>query len=108
MSTPEPQYFRARARKLLEQDGYKVLSERAHRALLTRVHVAESVAEHADEYRASTETWARGICAEERRLRDRVTYLYGVARAHGATDEELHRQPEFLDAAPLEGHDDHT
>ena len=37
----------------------------------------------------SVEAWARGECAEVRRLSDRLTFVYGVARAHGATVEEL-------------------
>jgi hypothetical protein len=87
----------AKARKLLEQSGCKVLSERAYRALLTRVHVAENIAEYADRGRESALDWGRRTCDEERRLRDRCGYLYGVARAHGATDAELHIQPEFRD-----------
>jgi hypothetical protein len=42
---------------------------------------------------ASTRRWAESCLDEERCLRDRLTFVYGVARAHGATVEDL-RQPE--------------
>lgn len=33
--------------------------------------------------------WARDCLAEQRRLADRCTFLYGAARAAGCTESEL-------------------
>lgn len=47
-----------------------------------RVKFEEEAAEHARQ-------WARDCLAEERRLSERCTYLYGLAASLGATPEQL-------------------
>lgn len=78
------------ARKVLQQAGYVVLREGSYRRAQERQRVAEALCEYADERRESYERWVRDELGPEiRRLRERLTFVYGVARAHGATVEEL-------------------
>lgn len=79
----------AEARRVLEADGYVVLREKSHRQAQERQRVAEALMVAAEEAAESARVWARNCLAEERRLRDRITHVYGVARAHGATLVEL-------------------
>ena len=62
-----------------------------------RARDAERRLEFADEYNESTRQWAIRAFDEQRRLGDRLTFVYGVAIAHGATHDEL-KQPESKDA----------
>jgi hypothetical protein len=41
------------------------------------------------EHNENTRQWALQAFADQRRISDRCTYLYGLAVKHGATDEEL-------------------
>lgn len=54
-----------------------------------RTRQAENELEWAKRDMTHTTEWAHNAFAEERRLRDRCTYLYGLAAKHGATDDEL-------------------
>lgn len=74
---------------VLREEGYTVLRTKSYLAAQERQRRADcqrDAAEHrADGYRV----WAINCLTEERRLRDRCTFLYGAARAHGATVDEL-------------------
>ena len=77
------------ARATLEAAGYVVLRERSYRQAQERQRRAECHQQAAEDARESAMAWARNCLVEERRLRDRLTFVYGVAQAHGATREEL-------------------
>lgn len=80
----------AEAKALLEATGHVVLREGSYRRAQERQAQAENRARYAEELRESTERWAQQeLCPDNRRLRERITFVYGVARAHGATVEEL-------------------
>jgi hypothetical protein len=85
-----------RAKTTLEATGHVVLKAKSHRAAQERQRIAEAYRAHAEDDAESSRQWARDCLAEERFLRERLTFVYGVARAHGATVEELSidRQPE--------------
>lgn len=69
--------------------GYVVVRAKSYRQAQERQRVAECQRRAAEEARDSATAWARDCLTEERRLRDRITHVYGVARAHGATLVEL-------------------
>lgn len=77
------------ARTLLESAGFVVLRAKSYRQAQERQRVAEALRGAAIEDAQSAQAWARNCLAEERRLRERLTFVYGVARAKGATDDEL-------------------
>lgn len=77
------------ARALLESQGYVVLRAKSYRQAQERQRVAEAYQRAAEEDAENTRRWALDCLNQERKLRDRCTFLYGVARAHGATVEEL-------------------
>lgn len=79
----------AAAKELLAGAGFVVLREKPYRQAQERQRIAECRRESAEDRTRSVETWARGCHAEERRLARRLTFVYGVAQAHGATTEEL-------------------
>lgn len=54
-----------------------------------RCRDAERRLEYEQEHSEGTRQWALNAFTEERRLRERLTFVYGVARAHGATVQEL-------------------
>lgn len=80
------------ARRLLEASGFVVLREKSYRQAQERQRVAEALRASAEQEAGHARQWARDCLTEERRLRDRITHVYGIAQAHGATVEEL-RQP---------------
>lgn len=84
------------ARALLEANGYVVLREKSYRQAQERQRVANVFREHAEEDAEHARAWARDCLTEERRLRDRLTFVYGVARAHGATVEDLRSPTDVL------------
>lgn len=91
----------AEAKALLEQHGYVVHKEASYRRAQERLRVAEarlSREEAEVEYMRST---SQARLEEERRQRDRCTFLYGQAMAHGATADELARDPESVRLANL-------
>ena len=69
--------------------GYVAIKEKSYRAAQERQRQAEYQAETETDRRAHAEIWAEKCCDEERRIRDRLTFVYGVARAHGASVEDL-------------------
>lgn len=77
------------ALRVIRAAGYVAIKEKSYRQAQERQRVAEALRRYADEMRAHTFAWAQTVCEEERRLRDRVTFVYGVARAHGASVEDL-------------------
>lgn len=83
----------AAARTLLESRGYVVLKAGSHRRSKERRRLAEARERWAQETVEHTRRWAEDAFAEQRRLSDRLTHVYGVARAHGATVEELAGDP---------------
>lgn len=69
--------------------GYVVLCEKSYRQAQERQRVAECRREAEERAAESARAWARDCLTEERRLRERITHVYSVARAHGATFVEL-------------------
>ncbi|AGS82437.1 hypothetical protein SEA_YEET_137 [Mycobacterium phage Yeet] len=77
------------ARELLEDNGYVVLRAKSYRQAQERQRVAEVYRRCEEEAAEHARAWARDCLAEQRRLADRCTFLYGAAIAAGATPEEL-------------------
>lgn len=77
------------AKERLRAWGYRVVKERTYENLRQRWLGAESRVEHEASMRESTERWAHKAFEEQRRLADRLTFVYGVARARGASVQEL-------------------
>ena len=77
------------AERVLRAAGRVVLREKSYRQAQERQRRAECMREAAEQARESAMAWARDCLAEERRLRERLTFVYGVAQAHGATVDEL-------------------
>ena len=73
----------------LEAEGYVVVKAKSYRAAQERQRIAEARMRDALDRVESIDAWAQSVCVEERRVRERLTFVYGVARAHGATVEEL-------------------
>lgn len=69
--------------------GYVVLKAKSYRQAQERQRVAEALLRAAEESRDRAYAWARDCCDQERYLRDRCTFLYGVAERRGATRDEL-------------------
>ena len=73
----------------LEAEGYVVLRAKSYRQAQERQRVAEALRKAAEERVESTQRWAEQAFAEQRRLSERCTFLYGAARARGASDSYL-------------------
>ena len=73
----------------LEDNGYVVLKAASYRRAQERQRIAQVRMEDAFKRCEDIDRWAQEGYAELQRLRDRLTFVYGVARAHGATVEEL-------------------
>ncbi len=87
---PETDRNIAVAREYLEASGYVVLREKSYRRAQERQRMAEVLRNDAQERAASQDKWWREeILPELFSYRDRVTFLYGAARAAGCTAEEL-------------------
>src|SRR6266702_3398347 len=69
--------------------GHVAIREKSYRAAQERQRLAQARADWELDRREGAEKWARDCCDEERRIRERLTFVYGVARAHGATVEAL-------------------
>jgi len=78
-----------RAKATLEALGHVVVKAKSYRASQERQRIAQCMMEMSKEDAEHSRTWAINCLDEERRLRDRLTFVYGVAMAHGATVEEL-------------------
>lgn len=77
------------AERLLRASGRVVLREKSYRQAQERQRIAEALRQAAEEDAERARAWARDCLTEERRLRERLTFVYGVAQAHGATVDEL-------------------
>ena len=77
------------AKALLESNGFVVLRAKSYRQAQERQRVAEALREYAEQEAEQTRRWALDCLGEERRLRDRCTFLYGAATRRGATADEL-------------------
>jgi hypothetical protein len=81
------------AKRLLKDAGYVILKEKSYRQAQERQRIADIMRQDAQERAASQDKWWREeILPELFSYRDRVTFLYGAARAAGCTDEELSGQ----------------
>lgn len=87
MKTEPPEVSAAKA--LLHAHGYVVLREKSYRQAQERQRVAEALRDMEKRFADGAREWARNCLDEERRLRDRCTFLYGKAQEHGATTAEL-------------------
>ena len=74
---------------LLTLAGYAVVRRRTYDGLQERVRRAEQTAYWEAQRRDDNTRWAHEALDEQRRLADRLTFVYGIAQAHGATTEEL-------------------
>lgn len=81
--------------------GYVAIKEPSHRRAQERQRIAEAMRASAEQQQqASTERWAReDLIPENRRLSARLTHVYGVAKAKGATDAELRGDGDSIAAA---------
>jgi hypothetical protein len=78
------------AKQILEVSGHVVLKAKSYRQAQERQRIAEIMAADAREReRANDAWWRESILPELFSYRDRVTFLYGAARAAGCTVEEL-------------------
>ena len=77
------------ALEVVRAAGYVAVKEKSYRQAQERQRLAQCAADWERNRRESAEKWALDCCNEERRIRDRLTFVYGVAQAHGATVEEL-------------------
>lgn len=86
-----------RAKATLESLGYVVLREKSYRQAQERQRVAEALRAAEEDAAESARAWARDCLAQERRMRDRITHLYGVPPLlpHGGT-----RPPRTVDLMP--------
>lgn len=83
--------------EIVKANGYAVVKAPSHRRAQERQRIAEARAEYAAQDADKTRAWAVDCLTEERRLRDRLTFVYGVARARGATIEELNGETGFTE-----------
>jgi len=78
-----------KALELVKASGYTVVTNRSYAAAQARLAAARCYLESEQRATRSAEAWAGKALDEQRRLADRLTFVYGVARSHGATVEEL-------------------
>lgn len=77
------------AKATLEAAGYVVLKRESYRRAQERQRVAQALLESEKRNTEGVRDWAFRALDEQIRLSDRLTFVYGVARAHGATVDEL-------------------
>jgi hypothetical protein len=78
------------AKQILTASGHVVLKASSYAKAQERQRIAEVMAADArDRERVSDKWWRETILPELFSYRDRVTFLYGAARAAGCTVEEL-------------------
>lgn len=78
-----------RALTIVREAGYVALKEKSYHQAQERQRVAEARRRFAEEQMERQQRWVESEHAEHRRILDRLTFVYGVARAHGATEQEL-------------------
>jgi hypothetical protein len=74
---------------LVHAAGYVTVRAKSYRQAQERQRVAEARLACELEQRESTERWAGRAFDEQRRLADRLTFVYGEARARGASADDL-------------------
>lgn len=79
----------AAALAIVRAAGYVALKAKSYQRAQEKLRVAEALLSAEVDHRASIEGWAQNCIAEERRLGARLTHVYAVAIAHGATHDEL-------------------
>lgn len=78
-----------RALACVKAAGYVVLKEKSYRQAQERQRIAKAHEDWAVDERDRAYVWARDHLTEERRLRERLTHVYGVAMKFGATHDDL-------------------
>ncbi|QGJ94955.1 hypothetical protein SEA_REDWATTLEHOG_96 [Gordonia phage RedWattleHog] len=78
------------ARAVLEAAGYVVLKKKSYDDIQRKRQRAETLLAAERDHQKSLYAWMSQHFEEERRLRERLVFVYGVARAHGAPVAELH------------------
>ena len=73
--------------------GYVTIKAKSYRAAQERQRIAECLMRRAEEEAKGNRAWAVNCLDDSRLVRDRLTFVYGVARAHGATVEDLTGKP---------------
>ena len=73
--------------------GYVTLKAKSYRAAQERQRIAEALMRYAEKDAKNNRAWAVNCLDDSRLVRDRLTFVYGVARAHGATIEDLTGKP---------------
>lgn len=81
------------AKDVLHGAGYVCLREKSYRQAQERQRVAEALRKAEEEAAEHARQWAVNCLDESRRLRDRLEFVYGEARAHGVTVEQLSGGP---------------
>ena len=76
------------AKEVLEHEGYVVLKKKSYEDTQRKRQRAEALLSAETEHQKTLYAWMDQHFAEERRLRDRLVFVYGVARAHGAMEAE--------------------
>lgn len=84
-STPEV----GAALAVVRAAGYVAIRAKSYQRAQERQRVAAALRRAAEEDKERMQEWVDGRIEEDIRLRNRLTFVYGVARAHGATAEEL-------------------
>jgi hypothetical protein len=90
---PTAEDFLEIALQLVKANGYVVLKEKSYRQAQERQRIAQVMADYEKERREGAERWARDCCEDERRVRERLTFVWGIAMKHGATLEEMAADP---------------
>jgi len=93
MSDAPDEYAIKSAKAILDQAGYVVIKAKSYRAAQERQRIAEALMHYAEEDAKNNRAWAVNCLDDSRLVRDRLTFVYGVARAHGATVEDLTGKP---------------
>lgn len=77
------------AEKPVVPEGWVVLREKSYRQAQERQRVANALHDAAERRAQEVREWALNCLQEERYLRKRCEYLYGLASSLGATHEQL-------------------
>lgn len=77
------------AKAELEAAGYTVVKSTTYRRLLRRIQVLGADLEFEKKNSAATTRWAKSAFDEQKRLAERLTFVYGEARAAGCSVEQL-------------------
>lgn len=75
--------------EIAERHGYVVLKAKSYAAALERQHIAQAMLLYAEQRITDVREWANKAHEEQRRLSDRLTFVYGEARAAGVSHQDL-------------------